>query len=123
LLTIIFNDIIVLFEYVSSTLKIDILRDRQNPTLKYPFKSSSLYEYEQSLLCFLTRRNLVYVILLQRTNKYGGKKSRKCIIYLVDIAAQLEYARYDLRSIWMKVSSGGKRWKYMCVLSWGYKTL
>ena len=60
--------------------------------------------------------------LLQRPNKYDGEKCRKYTTYLVDIAAKLEYARYDLRSMWMKVSNGEKRWKYMCVLSAGYKT-
>jgi len=54
---------------------------------------------EQSLFYFLTRKNLIYISLLQRTNKYGGKKCRKCTTYLIDIATQLEYARYDLRYV------------------------
>lgn len=46
-----------------------------------------------------------------KCRKRFKKKCRKCTTYHGDIAAQLESARYDLRSMWVKMSSGVKRWK------------
>ena len=76
---------------------------------------------EQSLFYFLTR-NLIYISLLQRTNKYGGKNVKDAPLILLTLLHNLNMLDMILDQCERKCEEE-ERDENIRVLSSGYKTL